>query len=161
MKLWYAWAANDQYTCSMSSISYSMRAFVMICLLDVQDIYLHHFWFEYFDPWMCANSGSVLTRCSPKCCNFEARVARRILGQSRSTGNLSEWIAEHKIVIVRARSWRNWTLCPLMGATLLGLLMVALREQALVHPRTCQMSIIIDEFQSIPGQITRCCWRTA
>lgn len=144
--------ANDQYTLLDVVHLLLDESFCHDLLADVQDIYLHRFWFEYFDPLDLRQQRERIDPVLTKMLQFEARVARRLLGQSRSTVNLSEWIEERKIVIVRLCAGETGLSAPLIGATLLGLLMVALREQS-VRPREerVQMSIIVDEFQSIPG----------
>jgi hypothetical protein len=122
-------------------------------LVAVKDTYVHRFWHMYYDPLDLRQQRERIDPVVTKMAQFETKVARRILGQSQSTINLSQLVAENKILVVRLASGESGTqTSPLVGATLLGLLMTALREQSvLAQDRRSRMTIIIDEFQSLPG----------
>lgn len=81
---------------------------------------------------------------------FESKIARRILGQSCSTIRLHEVVREQKLVIARlAFAEAGAQTGSLIGATLLGLLMVTLREQSrLAQEERARMVMFLDEFQS-------------
>ncbi len=143
---------NEQYTLLDVVHLLLDESFCHDLLVDVQDSYLHRFWFEYFDPLDLRQQRERIDPVLTKMLQLEAKVARRMLGQSRSTIHLSQLIAERKLIVIRLVTGEAGLSAPLLGATVLGLLMVALREQSTRPPQErVQMEIIVDEFQSIPG----------
>ncbi len=144
--------ANEQYTLLDVVHLLLDESFCHDLLADVQDSYLHRFWFEYFDPLDLRQQRERIDPVLTKMLQLEAKVARRMFGQSRSTIHLNQLLAERKIIVIRLATGEAGLSAPLLGATVLGLLMVALREQSTRPPEErVQMEIIVDEFQSIPG----------
>ena len=84
---------------------------------------------------------------------FETKIARRIVGQGRSTIDFRALIAEQKLVVVSlAKGVAGDDVASLIGATFLGLLTSALAEQSQLAPGARQgYAILVDEFQTIPG----------
>ena len=82
-----------------------------------------------------------------------SRVARRIVGQGRSTLDLVEIVRDGKVLLVNtAKGVVGADTATLVGATLLGALQVSLEEQARLAPETRRrFFVVIDEFQSILG----------
>ena len=144
--------ADEQYTLQDVAQLLLDESFCHMVLAQVRDIYLHRFWYQYFDPLDLRQQRERIDPVITKMLQFESKVARRILGQSRSTINLSEVLRDRKILIIRLAASEAGLAAPILGATLLGLIMVVLREQSVMplEERVC-MSIMVDEFQSIPG----------
>ncbi len=144
--------ADEQYTLLDVFQLLLDEGFCQQLLERVQDFYLHRFWYTYFQTLDVRQWRERIDPVLTKMLQFEAYSARRILGQGRSTLNLNEMIAERKILIVRLAAGEVGLAAPLIGATFLGLLMVALREQG-TRPvdERARMAIIIDEFQILAG----------
>ena len=88
-----------------------------------------------------------------KIAHFESHLARRIVGQSRSTINLAECIGQERILLIKlAKGVVGEEVAGLLGATLLGLIQLALEEQgALQSTQRKRLPLIIDEFQVLSG----------
>jgi len=82
-----------------------------------------------------------------------ARPVRNVIGQSRSTINVREAIARGKILIIHTASGEvGLDVGGFMGAVMLNYLNVVVREQmAQSADARARVTVIIDEFQSIPG----------
>src|SRR5262249_9107565 len=115
-----------------------------------KDLFIHRFWYEYFSPLSLVQQRDRIDPVLTKMMQFESRVARRILGQSRSTIRLHEIVEQRKLLITRlAFSEAGAQTGSLIGATLLGLLMVTLREQSrLLVGERASMVLLLDEFQT-------------
>jgi hypothetical protein len=119
-------------------------------LAMTSDLFIHRFWYEYFSPLSLVQQRDRIDPVLTKMMQFESRGARRILGQSRSTIRLHEIVEQRKLLITRlAFSEAGAQTGSLIGATLLGLLMVTLREQSRlpVEERKSQV-LLLDEFQT-------------
>lgn len=82
------------------------------------------------------------------------RLLRNILGQSSSTVDFGAVFAQHKILLVNtAAGVIGSDAAGLLGAVILDALNVAVREQASLPDasRRARGTVIVDEFQSIPG----------
>jgi hypothetical protein len=122
-------------------------------LQHVEDPFLVRWWYNYFDP---LGTYMRLERIDPvltKVAKFETHIARRILGQPRSTINLSEVIARKKILLVNLnKSVVGEDAARLLGATLLSLISIAMEEQgALPESERVQLPVFVDEFQFFEG----------
>lgn len=82
-----------------------------------------------------------------------ARPVRNVIGQSRSTINVREAIAQGKILIIHTASGEvGLDVGGFLGAVMLNYLNVVVREQmAQPADARARVTVIIDEFQSIPG----------
>lgn len=119
-------------------------------LKDVEDPFVHRFWYEYFEPLDLRQQRERIDPVITKLMQFERKTARRILGQSRSTINFHQAVADRAILIVRlASSEVGDDTAALLGSTLLGFVLSALRARG--SQRGEPMPIIIDEFQTMPG----------
>lgn len=82
-----------------------------------------------------------------------SQVSRRILGQGRSTLDLAAALRSGQIIVVHtAAGVVGADTSALVGATILGLVQVALGSQArLPEEERRRTQVVIDEFQAIPG----------
>ena len=119
-------------------------------LILTSDLFIHRFWYEYYSPLTLVQQRDRIDPVLTKMMQFESKIARRILGQSRSTIRLDDVLRERKILIVRlAFSEAGAQTGSLIGATLLGLMMVTLREQSrMAREERARMVMFLDEFQS-------------
>jgi hypothetical protein len=144
--------AHQQYTLLDVMHLLLDESFCHDILANVQDMYLHRFWYLYYQTLDGRQQRERIDPIITKMLQFESRVARRILGQGRSTINLNELVREQKILVIRLSASEAGLAAPILGATFLSLLMVALREQSVLAPEErTRMSIIVDEFQTLPG----------
>ncbi len=144
--------ATEQYTILDIVQLLLDESFCQNILKYARDIYLHRFWFLYYETLAGRQQRERIDPVITKMLQFESRVARRILGQPQSTIDLSRMVRERQILVLRLATSEAGLAAPVLGATVLSLLMVALREQSVLPPDLrVGMSIIVDEFQSIPG----------
>jgi DNA helicase HerA-like ATPase len=122
-------------------------------LQQIQDDYLHRWWREYYEPMTLMQQRDVVIPVLSKVAKFEGIIARRILGQSVSTVNFTELIAERKIILLKlAKGVVGADVAAIVGATLLGLIQLTLEEQGnKALEERVRLPIIIDEFQTIAG----------
>ena len=119
----------------------------------VRDPALLDYWmrFEALQPRF---QQEIITPVTTKLDKFSnAVVARRIVGQGRSTLNMAETVRQGEVLLVKtARGVVGHDVAALIGATLLGLLQVTVGEQANLAAGTRrQVRVIVDEFQVLPG----------
>jgi hypothetical protein len=119
----------------------------------VRDPALLDYWmrFEALQPRF---QQEIITPVTTKLDKFaNAVVARRIVGQGRSTLNMAETVRQGQVLLVKtARGVVGHDVAALIGATLLGLLQVTVGEQANLAVGTRrQVRVIVDEFQVLPG----------
>jgi hypothetical protein len=88
-----------------------------------------------------------------KISKLEMQAARRIIGQGRSTLNFGQLLRERTIILVSlAKGKAGSDSAPLLGSTLMGLLLAALQEQSVLAPiDRVSLPIFVDEFQSLGG----------
>src|SRR6266705_2050079 len=116
-------------------------------LEQVRDSLLTDWWQHYYEPLDAHQqreiTSSVITKLS------SSRVARRILGQPRSTINLREVVRSGQHLLVSTASGVvGADLSELIGIVLLGLFEAALSEQAdLPFEQRRRYLVLIDEFQ--------------
>ena len=119
----------------------------------VRDPALLDYWmrFEALQPRF---QQEIITPVTTKLDKFaNSVVARRIVGQGRSTLNMAEMVQRGQVLLVKtARGVVGHDVAALIGATLLGLLQVTVGEQATLAASTRrQVRVIVDEFQTLPG----------
>jgi hypothetical protein len=120
----------------------------------VHDPFLHAWWAHYFERLDARQqneySSSVVTKFSKFA---SSQVARRMLGQPRSTLNVAEMIEREQILLINCASGEvGADLAAFIGSVLLGLFHVTLAEQArhdLAERR--RFLVLIDEFQALTG----------
>ena len=123
-------------------------------LEQVHDGALTSWWQLYYEPMDLRHQteviGSVVNKMSKYASSY---TARRILGQPRSTINLSEVVRQGRILLVSAASGVvGEDIAALIGATILGLFQAALAEQAhLPLKERRHFLVLVDEFQFFGG----------
>jgi hypothetical protein len=123
-------------------------------LEQVRDSLLKDWWQYYFEPMDAHQQREITSSVITKLSKFaSSRVARRILGQPRSTIDLREVVrAGHLLLINTASGVVGADLSELIGIVLLGLFEAALAEQAELSPkRRRRYLVLIDEFQVYRG----------
>ena len=123
-------------------------------LEQVHDGVLTNWWQLYYEPMDLRHQteviGSVVNKMSKYASSY---TARRILGQPRSTINLSEVVRQGRILLVSAASGVvGEDIAALIGATILGIFQAALAEQAhLPLKERRHYLVLVDEFQFFGG----------
>jgi len=123
-------------------------------LEQVTDGLLLDWWQHYYEPMDAHQQREITSSVITKLSKFaSSRVARRILGQPRSTIDLREVIRSGKLLLVSTASGVVGTdLSELIGIVLLGLFEAALAEQAAVPlEQRRRYLVLIDEFQVYRG----------
>jgi hypothetical protein len=123
-------------------------------LLDgITDGYLKRWWYLYYEPLTLQQQRERVDPVFTKISKLEMKAARRILGQGRSTLHFGQLIRERKIILVNlAKGKAGSDTAPLLGSTLMGLLLAALQEQSTVASEDrVHLPIFTDEFQSLGG----------
>ncbi len=144
--------ATQQYTLLDVAPLLLDASFCHDVLAHVRDPYLHRFWYQYYESLDTRQQRERIDPVLTKMQHFESLTARRILGQSRSTLDLHALLHERTILVIRLAASEAGLAAPILGATLLSLLMRTLREQStLPLEQRVRMSILVDEFQRLPG----------
>jgi hypothetical protein len=123
-------------------------------LEQVRDSLLRDWWQHYYEPMDGHQQREITSSVITKLSKFaSSRVARRILGQPRSTIDLREVVRSGRLLLVSTASGVVGTdLSELVGIVLLGLLQAALAEQAALPPyERRRYLVLIDEFQVYRG----------
>jgi hypothetical protein len=123
-------------------------------LEQVRDSLLSDWWQHYYEPMDAHQQREITSSVITKLSKFSSsRVARRILGQPRSTIDLREVIRSGKLLLINTASGVvGADLSELIGIVLLGLCESALAEQAALSPeRRRRYLVLIDEFQVYRG----------
>ncbi len=123
-------------------------------LEQVRDGLLIDWWQHYYEPMDAHQQREITSSVITKLSKFaSSRVARRILGQPRSTIDLREVIRSGKLLLINTASGVvGADLSELIGIVLLGLFEVALAEQAALAPeQRRRYLVLIDEFQVYRG----------
>ncbi len=119
-------------------------------LEQVRDGLLLDWWQHYYEPMDAHQQREITSSVITKLSKFaSSRVARRILGQPRSTVDLREVVRSGRLLLVSTASGVvGADLSELIGIVLLGLFEAALAEQAAVPPdERRRYLVLIDEFQ--------------
>jgi hypothetical protein len=119
-------------------------------LEQVHDELLLDWWQRYYEPMDAHQQREITSSVITKLSKFaSSRVARRILGQPRSTLDLREVVQQGKLLLVSTASGVvGADLSELIGIVLLGLFEAALAEQAfLPFEQRRRYLVLIDEFQ--------------
>ena len=117
---------------------------------QVRDELLLDWWQHYYEPMDAHQQREITSSVITKLSKFaSSRVARRILGQPRSTLDLREVVRQGKLLLVSTASGVvGADLSELIGIVLLGLFEAALAEQAAVpFEQRRRYLVLIDEFQ--------------
>jgi hypothetical protein len=123
-------------------------------LEQVRDSLLLDWWQHYYEPLDAHQQREITSSVITKISKFaSSRVARRILGQPRSTIDLREVVRARQLLLVSTASGVvGADLSELVGIVLLGLFEAALAEQANLPPeQRRRYLVLIDEFQVYRG----------
>jgi hypothetical protein len=123
-------------------------------LEQVRDSLLSDWWQHYYEPMDAHQQREITSSVITKLSKFaSSRVARRILGQPRSTIDLREVVRSGKLLLINTASGVvGADLSELIGIVLLGLFEAALAEQAALSPSLRRRYLVlIDEFQVYRG----------
>ena len=123
-------------------------------LEQVRDSLLSDWWQHYYEPMDAHQQREITSSVITKLSKFSSsRVARRILGQPRSTIDLREVIRSGKLLLINTASGVvGADLSELIGIVLLGLFEAVLAEQAALSPALRRRYLVlIDEFQVYRG----------
>ena len=123
-------------------------------LEQVRDSLLSDWWQHYYEPMDAHQQREITSSVITKLSKFaSSRVARRILGQPRSTIDLREVIRLGQLLLINTASGVvGADLSELIGIVLLGLFKSALAEQATLLPeQRRRYLVLIDEFQVYRG----------
>ncbi len=121
---------------------------------QVRDPLLKNWWEHYYEPMDLRFQLEVISSVVNKLSKFaSSRVSRRILGQPRSTLNLSQIVQQGQILLIStAAGIVGSDISTLIGSFLLGLFHMTLAEQAEVHQTQRRHYLaLIDEFQVYQG----------
>ena len=123
-------------------------------IVEKRDPELARWWFRYYQDLDPRMRQDIINPVLTKMAKFaSSRVARRIIGQGRTTLDLAQAVQRGQILLVNtARGIVGADTAALIGATVLGLLRVSLEEQVR-HPSAerRRIHILVDEFQTVPG----------
>ena len=123
-------------------------------LEQVRDSLLKDWWQHYYEPLDGHQQREITSSVITKLTKFaSSRVARRILGQPRSTIDLREVIRSGQLLLINTASGVvGADLSELVGIVFLGLFEAALSEQAALSPSLRRRYLVlIDEFQVYRG----------
>src|SRR5712691_2102484 len=121
---------------------------------QVRDALRLDWWQHYYEPLDAHQQREITSSVITKLSKFaSSRIARRILGQPRSTLDLREMIRSGKLLLVSTASGViGADLSELIGIVLLSLFEAALAEQAAVpFEQRRRYLVLIDEFQVYRG----------
>ncbi len=144
---------HQQYTLLSVLPLFTRESFRHALLQYVKDPWVHSWWGEYFEPLNLYMQRDIANPVLSKTTQFEGEIARRIVGQSRSTIDFAELIKARKIILVKlAKGVIGPDVASLLGATFLGLVQTTLEEQGkLSEAARARTLIILDEFQTLAG----------
>jgi hypothetical protein len=131
-----------------------LASFRHAVLEQVRDTLLLDWWQHYYEPLDGHQQREITSSVITKLSKFSSsRVARRILGQPRSTIDLREVVRSGRLLLVSTASGVvGADLSELIGIVLLGLFEAALSEQADLPPeQRRRYLVLIDEFQVYRG----------
>jgi hypothetical protein len=145
---------DEQYTLLDVAPLLSAPDFREDVLYLVHDPSLLDWWNHYYKPLDTRLKVEIINPVLTKLASFSgSRVARRIVGQGRSTLDLPEIVREGRLLLVNtARGVVGAETATLVGATLLGALQFTLEEQArFAAGQRRRLLVLVDEFQTIRG----------
>ena len=123
-------------------------------LEQVDDPYLLAWWHQYYELLDSRQQADFTSSLITKLSKFSSsRIISRILGQPRSTIDLSEIIRQDKIVLFSCASGEiGADMAALFGSLFAGFFQAALQEQAALAPEERhRFLVLIDEFQALTG----------
>ena len=115
---------------------------------------IKHWFSSYFDPLELRHRQEIINPVQTKVHKYAgSKVARRIVGQPRSTIDFRELIAQDKIVLINLHAFDVIEdTAALVGGTLLNLAARAVSSQSSLPPdQRRSVTMAVDEFHTIPG----------
>jgi DNA helicase HerA-like ATPase len=123
-------------------------------LEHVKDPFLLNWWHHYYELLDARQQADFTSSLITKLSKFSSsRIISRIVGQPRSTIDLSEIIRQNKIVLFDCASGEiGADMAALFGSLFVGFFQAALQEQArLPVEERHRFLVLIDEFQALAG----------
>ncbi len=123
-------------------------------LEHVKDPFLVNWWHQYYELLDARQQADFTSSLITKLAKFSSsQVIRRILGQPRSTIDLSDLIRQNKIILFDCASGDiGVDMAALFGSLFVGFFQTALQEQAQLRPEERhRFLVVIDEFQALAG----------
>jgi hypothetical protein len=123
-------------------------------LEQVDDPYLLNWWYQYYELLDARQQADFTSSLITKLSKFSSsRIISHILGQPRSTIDLSELIQQNKIILFSCAAGEiGADMAALFGSLFVGFFQAALQEQAaLTASERHRFLILIDEFQALAG----------
>ncbi len=145
---------DTQYTILDIPHMFLDGAFCEAILADVDDYQTVSWWKKKYWEMSEHNQTDWSSSIENKIARFAGTyVGRRIVGQPRSTVEPKEWLRDRKIVILDTAAKSVGTqVSALVGAMLINLISVIAQKQVEDEmEERGRLTIIIDEFQNIPG----------
>jgi hypothetical protein len=143
--------ASQQYTLLDVMPVLTDESFCHALLQHIDDPLIRRWWETYYDPLSLYMQRDRSDPVLSKVAKFESYVARHIVGQSQSTINLAQCVQEEKLIFIKlAKGVVGEDVAAVLGSTMLGLLQLALEEQAEETQRK-HLPLFIDEFQVLEG----------
>ncbi len=146
--------AEAQYTVLDGLKLLSVESFRKDVLKKVSDPYLLDWWANTFTGWSCDYRADSLAPVQTRLSYYaSSKRARAILGQRRSTIDLRRTVHDGGILLVStSQGTVGRGVAALVGASLLNLVDVVIREQGSVSLRERRGAlVVVDEMQSMPG----------
>lgn len=144
---------QQQYTLLDVMALLTDESFCHSLLESIKDPFITRWWASYYDPLSIQMQRDRIDPVLSKVAKFESSIARHIIGQSLTTLDLTACVKEGKIVLVKlAKGMIGEDVARILGATIFGLLQIALEEQGNVPLQQRQhVPIFLDEFQTLEG----------
>jgi hypothetical protein len=120
----------------------------------VRDSHLISWWHQYYDLLDARQQADFTSSLITKIAKFSStRLISRILGQPRSSLDLSDIIQQNKIVLFSCAAGEvGADMAALFGSLFVGFFQTALQEQARLRPsERHRFLVLIDEFQVLAG----------
>ena len=146
--------ADQQYTLLDIKPVLTVKAFRLTILEKVTDNAIKAWWWEEYELKTARDQEEMISPVLTKMNKFAASVvARRIVGQPRTTVSLPQIVGTGQILLVSTgHGVIGEDIASILGALLLGLLGTTMAAQAAVpEAQRRRMHIIVDEFQTLPG----------
>jgi hypothetical protein len=143
--------SSQQYTLLDVMPVLTDESFCHALLQHIEDPLIRRWWETYYDPLSLYMQRDRSDPVLSKVAKFESSIARHIVGQSQSTINLAHCVQEEKLIFIKlAKGIVGEDVAAVLGSTMLGLLQLALEEQAEETQRK-HLPLFIDEFQVLEG----------
>ncbi len=147
-------APENQYTILDGLRLISDDDFRSETLAQVDDYHLLRWWAREFGAWSKDYQGLALAPMQTRLAYYaSSRIARAILGQSRSTIDLRETILEGGILLLStAQGSVGRDVAALVGSSILNLVDAVIQEQGTLPPEERRGAlVVVDEMQTMPG----------